>query len=136
MLTVPSGPLALGADPTFRQPNLAYLEKRYSQGAAFRFALPGPQVGVGAEHHCEVAGCMHVHSAVVMGAPELRAERQQGRLCSTQRARMTDGKLGELKRKQAWEFILARLLCSSWTTRSRGLAANRCGEVRGSHCPG
>ncbi|KAI7838879.1 hypothetical protein COHA_007345 [Chlorella ohadii] len=31
------------ADATFRQPNLANLEKRYSPGAAFRFALPNPQ---------------------------------------------------------------------------------------------
>ncbi|PRW20653.1 allophanate hydrolase [Chlorella sorokiniana] len=31
------------ADPTFRQPNLASLQKRYSSGAAFRFALPGPE---------------------------------------------------------------------------------------------
>lgn len=37
-------PPATAPDPTFRQPNIANLEKRYSPGAAFRFALPGPQV--------------------------------------------------------------------------------------------
>jgi hypothetical protein len=35
-------------DPTYRLPNSANLPKRYTPQAAFRFALPGPQVRLAA----------------------------------------------------------------------------------------
>lgn len=35
------------ADPTYRLPNAANLAKRWTPQAAFRFALPGPQVRCG-----------------------------------------------------------------------------------------
>lgn len=37
-------PASVAADPTYRLPNAANLQRRYQPQAAFRFAVPGPQV--------------------------------------------------------------------------------------------